>query len=188
MNVKPLVGNLGALAEDTIVTVKFNSNCYQTRIVDLMDWKPPKQCKRKSHLLLTNGQAFPLHQQPTTPLHISLLSASPHHSVYSSLHHCTHHSLHSFYSPLITHCTHPLITQCTCPLLPIVLTLWSPAILTPYSIIVFLYPLLLILGGATLTGRGRGGTWKSSLQAKGFPVKIRIQIQINSTHQAPLPC
>ena len=47
VNVKHMIGNLVDLAKDSVVAVKFNSCHYQAKVVDLLDWKPPKQRKKK---------------------------------------------------------------------------------------------------------------------------------------------
>ena len=43
VNIKHMIGDLGHLEKGTVVTVKFNSCRYQAKVVDLLDWKPPKQ-------------------------------------------------------------------------------------------------------------------------------------------------
>ena len=47
VNVKHKIGNLGEVEKDSAVTVTFNFCRYQARVVDLSDWKPPKQCRKK---------------------------------------------------------------------------------------------------------------------------------------------
>ena len=47
VNVKHVIGDLVDLAKDSVVAVKFNSRRYQAKVVDLLDWKPPKQRKKK---------------------------------------------------------------------------------------------------------------------------------------------
>ena len=47
VNVKQKIGDLGEVEKDSAVTVRFNSRRYQARVVDLSDWKPPKQCRKK---------------------------------------------------------------------------------------------------------------------------------------------
>ena len=47
VNVKHKIGDLGEVEKDSAVTMRFNSCCYQARVVDLLDWKPPKQCRKK---------------------------------------------------------------------------------------------------------------------------------------------
>ena len=46
MNVKHVIGNLGG-GKDSVVTVRLNSRRYQARVVDLLDWKPPEQHRKK---------------------------------------------------------------------------------------------------------------------------------------------
>ena len=46
VNIKYVIGDLGDLG--SVVTEKFNSRCYQAKVVDLLDWKPQKQRKEKS--------------------------------------------------------------------------------------------------------------------------------------------
>ena len=48
VNIKHVIGDLGDLEKGSVVTVKFNSRRYQAKVVDLLDWKPPKQRKKKS--------------------------------------------------------------------------------------------------------------------------------------------
>ena len=45
VNVKHVIGDI---IKDSVVTMKLNSCCYQAKVVDLLDWKLPKQCRRKS--------------------------------------------------------------------------------------------------------------------------------------------
>ena len=47
VNVKHKIGDLGEVEKDSAVTGRFNSRRYRARVVDLLDWKPPKQCKKK---------------------------------------------------------------------------------------------------------------------------------------------
>ena len=47
VNVKHVIGDLVDLAKDSVVAVKLNSRRYQAKVVDLLDWKPPKQRKKK---------------------------------------------------------------------------------------------------------------------------------------------
>ena len=51
VNVKHKIGDLGKVDKDSAVTVRFNSCRYQVRVVDLSDWKPPKQCRKRSILV-----------------------------------------------------------------------------------------------------------------------------------------
>ena len=46
VNIKHVIGDLGD--PGSVVTEKFNSRCYQAKVVDLLDWKPRKQRKEKS--------------------------------------------------------------------------------------------------------------------------------------------
>ena len=59
VNVKHVIGDLVDLAKDSVVAVKFNSRRYQAKVVDLLDWKPPKQRKKKKLLLLLKRQKSP---------------------------------------------------------------------------------------------------------------------------------
>ena len=45
VNVKHVIGDIN---KDSVVTVKLNSRHYQAKVVDLLDWKPPKQRRKKS--------------------------------------------------------------------------------------------------------------------------------------------
>ena len=42
-----MIGDLGEVEKDSVVIVKFNPRRYQARIVDLLDWKPPEQRRKK---------------------------------------------------------------------------------------------------------------------------------------------
>ena len=47
MNVKHVIGDLGEVEKDSVVTMRFNSHHYQARVVNLLDWKPPEQHRKK---------------------------------------------------------------------------------------------------------------------------------------------
>ena len=47
MNIKHVIGNLGEVEKDSVITVRFNFCHYQARVVDLSDWKPPEQRRKK---------------------------------------------------------------------------------------------------------------------------------------------
>ena len=47
-NVKHTIGNLRDIEKRSAVMVKFNSQRYQEKVVDLLDWNPSKQQRKKS--------------------------------------------------------------------------------------------------------------------------------------------
>ena len=47
VNVKHVIGDLGEVEKDSVVTLRFNSHRYQARVVDLLDPKSPEQRRKK---------------------------------------------------------------------------------------------------------------------------------------------
>ena len=48
VNVKHVIGDLRDIEKECVVTVKLNSRRYQAKVLDLLDWKPPNQQRKKS--------------------------------------------------------------------------------------------------------------------------------------------
>ena len=48
VNVKHILGDLDSAVEGTEVCVKFGSSRYRAKIIDLLEWQPPKKRRRKS--------------------------------------------------------------------------------------------------------------------------------------------
>ena len=48
VNDKHVIGNLGEVEKDSVVIMRFNSCCYQARVVDLLDWKPPRAVQKEA--------------------------------------------------------------------------------------------------------------------------------------------
>ena len=48
VNIKHVIGYLGEVEKDSVVTMRFNSRRYRAKVVDLLVWKPTEQ-RRKKH-------------------------------------------------------------------------------------------------------------------------------------------
>ena len=75
VNVKHVIGDLGEVEKDSVVTLRFNSHRYQARVVDLLDPKPPEQRRKKRSSVAkktTKPKASKRQQKP-----LFLVSARP---------------------------------------------------------------------------------------------------------------
>ena len=58
VNVKHVIGDLGEVEKDSVITVGFNSRRYQARVVDQLDWKPQTSAERSVLVLIIRRSMY----------------------------------------------------------------------------------------------------------------------------------